>query len=80
MTPGRATGIIRECKIDAFLSSPQGPSVRHNGYVIVNTSASLRSQYFWRMLGGNPEFVRKHPVTMKRILFAVMRASANAKF
>jgi NitT/TauT family transport system substrate-binding protein len=66
-------------KIDALLSSPpesQDLRARHVGHVIVNTAVDRPwSQYFCCMLGGNREFVQKHPVATKRVLRAVLKAT-----
>jgi NitT/TauT family transport system substrate-binding protein len=44
--------------------------------VIVNTAIDRPwSQYFCCLLGGNPEYVRKHPVTTKRVLRAILKAA-----
>ena len=66
-------------KIDAFLGFPPEPQdlrARQIGHVIVNTAVDRPwSQYFCCMLGGNPEFVRKHPVATKRVLRAILKAA-----
>jgi NitT/TauT family transport system substrate-binding protein len=66
-------------KIDAFLAFPPEPQdlhARHVGRVIVNTAVDRPwSQYFCCMLGGNSEFVQKHPVATKRVLRAVLKAT-----
>jgi NitT/TauT family transport system substrate-binding protein len=68
-----------EGKIDAFLGFPPEPQdlrARHIGQVIVNTAIDRPwSQYFCCLLGGNPEFVRKHPVATKRVLRAILKAA-----
>jgi NitT/TauT family transport system substrate-binding protein len=66
-------------KIDALLSSPpesQDLRARHVGHAILNTAVDRPwSEYFCCMLGGNREFVRKHPVAAKRVLRAVLKAT-----
>jgi NitT/TauT family transport system substrate-binding protein len=71
--------LFEQGKIDAFLGFPPEPQdlrARHIGHVIVNTAVDQPwSQYFCCMLGGNPEFVRKHPVATKRVLRAILKAA-----
>jgi NitT/TauT family transport system substrate-binding protein len=44
--------------------------------VIVNTAVDQPwSQYFCCLLGGNREYVRKHPVAAKRALRAILKAA-----
>ena len=66
-------------KIDAFLGFPPEPQelrARGIGRVIVNTAVDRPwSQYFCCMLGGNPEYVRNHPVATKRALRAILKAA-----
>jgi NitT/TauT family transport system substrate-binding protein len=66
-------------KIDALLSVPpmsRDLHARNIGHVIVNTAVDRPwSQYFCCMLGGNKEFVQKHPVATKRVLRAVLKAT-----
>jgi NitT/TauT family transport system substrate-binding protein len=66
-------------KIDAFLGflpEPQDLRTRHIGHVIVNTAVDRPwSGYFCCMLGGNPDFVRQHPVATKRVLRAILKAA-----
>jgi NitT/TauT family transport system substrate-binding protein len=65
-------------KTDAFLGFPPQPQElreRHVGQVIVNSAIDRPwSQYFCCMLGGNREFVRKHPVATKRATRAILKA------
>src|SRR5260370_33010912 len=67
-------------KIDAFLGFPPEPQelrARNIGHVIVNSSIDRPwSQYFCCMLAGNQEFVRKHPIATKRVLRAILKATA----
>jgi NitT/TauT family transport system substrate-binding protein len=64
--------LFAEGKIDAFLGTPPEPQelrARKVGHVIVNSAVDRPwSQYFCCMLGGNRDFVRKHPVATKRVL------------
>ena len=66
-------------RIDAFLAAPpeaQELRARKIGHVIFNSSVDRPwSQYFCCMLGGNREFVQKHPVTTKRVLRAILKAA-----
>jgi NitT/TauT family transport system substrate-binding protein len=71
--------LFAEGKIDAFLGFPPEPQelrARHAGHVIVSTTVDRPwSQYFCCMLGGNQDYVRKHPVATKRALRAVLKAA-----
>lgn len=66
-------------KIDAFLGFPPEPQelrARGIGHVIVAMGIDRPwSQYYCCMLGGNPEYVRNHPVATKRALRAVLKAA-----
>jgi hypothetical protein len=66
-------------KVDAFLAFPPEPQelrARHIGRVIFDTTVDRPwSQYFYCMLAGNPEFVRRHPVATKRAMSAIMKAT-----
>jgi NitT/TauT family transport system substrate-binding protein len=66
-------------KIDAFLGFPPEPQelrARNIGHVLVNTASDRPwSQYFCCLLGGNAEFVRKHPVATKRVARAILKAA-----
>jgi NitT/TauT family transport system substrate-binding protein len=65
--------------IDAFLGAPPEPQelgARNIGHVIFNSSVDRPwSQYFCCMLGGNKEFVERHPVATKRVLRAILKAT-----
>ena len=71
--------LFAEGKIDAFLGFPPEPQelrARHAGHVIVSTLADRPwSQYFCCMLGGNRDYVWKHPIATKRALRAVLKAA-----
>ena len=66
-------------KIDAFLGfspEPQELRGRRIGHVIVNSAVDRPwSQYLCCMLGGNPEYVRNHPVATKRVVRAILKAT-----
>jgi NitT/TauT family transport system substrate-binding protein len=66
-------------KVDAFLGFPPEPQdlrARRIGSVIVSSAVDPPwSQYFCCMVGGNPEFVRNHPVATKRALRALLEAT-----
>jgi NitT/TauT family transport system substrate-binding protein len=66
-------------KVDAFLGTPPEPQelhARNIGHVIFSSMVDRPwSQYFWCMLGGNQEFVRKYPVATKRVVRAVLKAA-----
>jgi len=67
-----------EGKIDAFLGFPPEPQelrAKQIGRVIFDTAVDRPwSQYFCCMLGGNREFVRRHPVAAKRAMRAILKA------
>jgi NitT/TauT family transport system substrate-binding protein len=66
-------------KVDAFLGFPPEPQdlrARQIGNVIVNSAVDRPwSQYFCCMVGGNPDYVRNHPVATKRALRAILKAA-----
>jgi NitT/TauT family transport system substrate-binding protein len=71
--------LFAEGKIDAFLGGPPEPQelrARKIGHVIFNSSVDRPwSQYFCCMLGGNRDFVQKHPVATKRVLRAILKTT-----
>jgi len=71
--------LFAEGKIDAFLGFPPEPQelrTRHVGHVILSTTVDQPwSQYYCCMLGGNREYVKKHPVATKRILRAILKTA-----
>jgi NitT/TauT family transport system substrate-binding protein len=71
--------LFEKGEIDVFLGQPpesQDLRARHIGHVIVNTAVDQPwSQYFCCLLGGNREYVRKHPVAAKRALRAILKAA-----
>jgi NitT/TauT family transport system substrate-binding protein len=66
-------------KIDAFLVFPpeqQEFQTKHIGHVMVNGTLDRPwSQYFCCVVGGNREFVRKHPVATKRAVRAILKGA-----
>jgi NitT/TauT family transport system substrate-binding protein len=71
--------LFAEGKIDAFLGFPPEPQelrARHAGHVILDTTVARPwSQYFCCMLGGNREYVEKHPIATKRVMRAILKAT-----
>jgi NitT/TauT family transport system substrate-binding protein len=70
--------LFAEGKIDAFLGFPPEPQelrARHAGHVILDTTVDRPwSQYFCCMLGGNREYVERHPVATGRVMRAILKA------
>jgi len=66
-------------KVDAFLGFPPEPQelrAKKIGHVVVSTAVDRPwSQYFCCMAVGNREFVRQHPVAVKRALRAIVKAT-----
>jgi NitT/TauT family transport system substrate-binding protein len=71
--------LFADGKIDAFLGFPPEPQqlrARKVGRVVLNSSADRPwSQYYCCMLGGNTDFIRKNPVSTKRVLRAILKAA-----
>jgi NitT/TauT family transport system substrate-binding protein len=71
--------LFAEGNIDAFLGFPPEPQelrARHAGHVILDTTVARPwSQYFCCMLGGNREYVQRHPVASKRVVSAILKAT-----
>jgi NitT/TauT family transport system substrate-binding protein len=71
--------LFAEGKIDAFLGFPPEPQelrARHAGHVILDTTVDRPwSQYFCCMLGGNREYVQKHPIATRRVIRAILKAT-----
>jgi NitT/TauT family transport system substrate-binding protein len=71
--------LFAEGKIDAFLGFPPEPQelrARHAGHVILDTTVDRPwSQYFCCMLGGNREYVQRHPIATSRVLRAILKAA-----
>ncbi|MCI0659008.1 MAG: ABC transporter substrate-binding protein [Acidobacteria bacterium] len=83
--PGHSMQQIVDGKIDAFLGFPPQPQELRamlqaqnvkSVHVVVNSMVDRPwSQYFCCMVAGNREFVRRHPVAVKRTLRAIFQAS-----
>jgi NitT/TauT family transport system substrate-binding protein len=71
--------LLAEEEVDGFLGFPPEPQelrARGVGHVLLNTTTDRPwSQYFCCMIGGNREFVRRHPVATKRALRAILKAA-----
>jgi NitT/TauT family transport system substrate-binding protein len=71
--------LFADGKIDACLGLPPVPQdlrARHIGQVVVNSAMDRPwSQYFCCLLGGNRDWVQKHPVATKRVLRAILKAA-----
>ena len=71
--------LLADGKIDAYLGFPPDPQefrARKIGRVVVNSAIDRPwSQYFCCMLVGNREFVRKHPVAVKRAMRAILKSA-----
>ena len=70
--------LFAEGKIEAFLGFPPEPQelrARRAGHVILDTTVDRPwSQYFCCMLGGNREYVQKHPIATTRVIRAILKA------
>ena len=75
----KPAGLFAEGKIDAYLGFPPEPQelrARHVGQVILNSAEDHPwSEYFCCMMAGNRDFVRDYPVTTKRVLRAILKAT-----
>jgi len=71
--------LFADGKIDACLGLPpvaQDLRARQVGQVVLNSAMDRPwSQYFCCMVGGNSDWVRKHPVATKRVLRAVLKGA-----
>jgi NitT/TauT family transport system substrate-binding protein len=71
--------LFAEGKLDAYLAFPpdvQELHARKVGNLILRTAVDRPwSQYFCCMLGGNREFVARHPVATKRVVRALLKAA-----
>ena len=78
-SPRESMRLLAEGRIDAFLAFPpetQELRARKIGHVILESGKDRPwSQYFCCLVGGNGDFVRKHPVATKRALRAILKAS-----
>ena len=76
---GEAMRLFAGEKADAFLGFPPEPQelrARGIGHVLLNTTTDRPwAQYFCCMIGGNREFVQRHPVATKRALRAMLKAA-----
>jgi NitT/TauT family transport system substrate-binding protein len=74
-----AMQLFAEGKIDALVGFPPVPKelrAQQIGHVVVSTGRDRPwSQYFCCLVAANREFVRKHPVTTKRALRAILKAT-----
>ena len=74
-----AMQLLAEGKIDALVGFPPVPQelrARQIGHVVVSSAMDRPwSQYFCCIVGGNREFVRKHPIATKRALRAILKAT-----
>jgi NitT/TauT family transport system substrate-binding protein len=81
VSPGsqEAMQLLADGKIDAMLAFPPEPQElrkRKIGHVVVSTRADRPwSQYFCCMIVGNRDFVRKHPVAVKRAMRAILKSA-----
>ena len=77
--PPRASALLAEGKVDAYLGFPPDPQelrARKVGHVVVNSAVDRPwSQYFCCIATGHREFVRKHPIATKRALRAILKAA-----
>ena len=71
--------LLTSGKIDAFMTFPpwaQELRARRTGHVILNSALDRPwSQYFCCMLIGNADFVRRNPISTKRVVRAMLRAT-----
>jgi NitT/TauT family transport system substrate-binding protein len=77
--PAESLSLLAEGKVDALVGFPPVPQelrAKKIGHVVVNSAVDRPwSQYFCCIVGGNREFVRKHPVATKRALRAILKAT-----
>ena len=75
----KSKDLFIEGMIDAYLGFPPEPQelrAKQIGRVIFDTALDRPwSQYFWCMLAGNREFVRRHPVATKRAMRAILKTT-----
>jgi len=71
--------LFTDGKIDAYLGFPPEPQdlrARRIGHVVIDTAVDRPwSHYFCCMLAGNSEYVRRHPVSTKRVIRALLKAT-----
>src|SRR5439155_21009077 len=72
--------LLAEGKVDGFIGFPPEPQelrAKRIGRVLVSTTTDRPwSQYFCCMLTSRRDFVRKHPVAIKRAMRAMLKADA----
>ncbi len=77
--PAEGRRLLAEGKVDAYLGWPPEPQelkAKKIGHVLVNTAVDRPwAQYFCCFLAGHREFVRKHPVAIKRVLRAFLKTT-----
>ena len=77
----RAEGmrLLADGKIDAYLGFPPDPQelrAKRIGHVVVNSAADRPwSQYFCCLIAAHREFVRRHPVAVKRAVRAILKGA-----
>jgi NitT/TauT family transport system substrate-binding protein len=77
--PEEAMRLLGEDQVDAFAGFPPVPQelrAQGIGHLVLSTTTDRPwSQYFCCMVGAHRDFVRKHPVTTKRALRAILKAA-----
>jgi len=77
--PAEAMRLLAEGRVDGWMGFPPEPQelrARRIGHVLVDTKSDRPwSQYFCCMIGGNRDFVRKHPIATKKVVRAILKAS-----
>ena len=77
-TAAESIELLAAGKIDALMATPpvnQELRARKIGHVVVATAVDRPwSQYFCCLFAGNRDFVKKHPVTAKRVMRAIVKA------
>jgi NitT/TauT family transport system substrate-binding protein len=77
--PAEAMRLLAGGKIDALVGFPPVPQelrTKRIGHVVISSGLDGPwSQYFCCIVGGNPDFVRKHPVATERTLRAILKAA-----
>jgi NitT/TauT family transport system substrate-binding protein len=77
--PGESIQLLAQGRIDAYMAFPpdaQELRAKRIGHVVVNSGADRPwAQYFCCLLASNREFVRRHPVAVKRMVRATVKAA-----
>jgi NitT/TauT family transport system substrate-binding protein len=77
--PVEAMRLLAEGTVAGWMGFPPEPQelrAKKVGHVLVDTKSDRPwSQYFCCMIGGNREFVRKHPIATKKVVRAILKAS-----